>query len=103
MFADILHHPIEAADIHETGALGCAVALAYATGAASSVEEAVKNMVHFRPIVYPQKKLRDYYDARYELYLKTAQALDGLWPEMRAAIENLGVNPGSPCVKSNEK
>lgn len=86
MFADILGYPVETADIRETGAFGCAVMLAAAEGDAPSVEDAVRRMVRFRPVVYPRAEYRSYYDRRYRLYLNTIESLDGLWQEMRREL-----------------
>lgn len=83
MFADILGYPIESAEINETGAFGCAILLAYASGGAESIEAAVKRMTRFKPVVYPRAAYRAYYNERYRLYLETIQALDGLWADLR--------------------
>ena len=86
MFADILGYPVEAADIRETGAFGCAVMLAAATGAVPSAEDAVRRMVRFRPTVYPRMEYQAYYERRYQLYLRTIESLDGLWADMRREL-----------------
>ncbi len=87
MFADILQLPIETVDAEETGALGCAVALAAATGAYANIEEAVKGMCRISEPVMPNRELKEIYDKKYDLYKKTIACLDGLWDDMQSLIE----------------
>lgn len=87
MFADVLSLPVETVEVNETGALGCAIAVAAALGDYGSVEEAARNMCRVAPAVAPRAELRDVYDRKYALYQKTIACLDGLWDDMQRLIE----------------
>ena len=84
MFADILGYPIRVSPVQETGALGCAIAAAAACGCKASLEQAIREMVQLSRPILPDPALKAHYDARYALYLKTMQALDGVWSDYRA-------------------
>ncbi|MDD5017978.1 MAG: carbohydrate kinase [Eubacteriales bacterium] len=79
MFADILETPIEIIDVNESGAFGCAIACAVATGRYASAEDAVKDMCRVSNFVEPNKQTADLYRARYRIYLKLIEALDDVW------------------------
>lgn len=87
MFADVLSLPVETVEVNETGALGCAIAVAAALGDYGSVEEAARNMCRVAPAVAPRSELREIYDRKYALYQKTIACLDGLWDDMQRLIE----------------
>lgn len=87
MFADIMQLPVETVEVNETGALGCAIAAAYAVGDYATMEEAVANMCKLSPSVQPDPAKKDIYDKKYALYCKTIACLDGLWTEMQRLAE----------------
>ena len=87
MFADILQIPVETVQVNETGALGCAIAVAAALGEYPSLETAINAMSTINTAVEPNREYADLYDRKYALYLKTIQCLDGLWDEMQAYIQ----------------
>lgn len=87
MFADIMEMPVETVNVKETGALGCAIAAAVAVGNYPSIDEAAKAMCHIGRRVEPNEKNYDIYRRKYDLYLKTIDALDGLWSDMQSFIE----------------
>ena len=86
MFADILQLPIETVEVNETGALGCAMAVAVAIGDQPSLSEAAGYMSSVGSAVLPDPELKILYDKKYELYKKTIDCQDSLWPEMQAII-----------------
>lgn len=87
MFADILGLPVETAPVNETGALGCAIAAAAATGVYPSLSEACAAMCPAGERVLPDPKAHEAYRKRYALYRRINECLDGLWDEMRACVE----------------
>lgn len=87
MFADIMQLPIETVQAEEAGALGCAIASAVATGAYSSMDEAVENMTVVNTAIQPNPELADIYNRKYQLYVKTIECLDGLWDTMQELVE----------------
>lgn len=87
IFADVLEMPIETVDADETGALGCAIAVAAAVGDYGSIEEAAKAMCRVSPAVVPDPGRSELYRQKYAMYLKTAESLDGLWDSMQSFIE----------------
>ena len=89
MFADIdiMNLPIVTVDANETGALGCAIAVAAATGKYASLADAAAHMSRFSEPVLPNPEKVGIYEKKYRLYLKATQCLDSLWPQMQALIE----------------
>lgn len=87
MFADILQLPIETVNVSETGALGCAIAVAVAVGDYPDIETAVNNMCNISPAVYPDKTKAEIYNRKYNLYKKVIVCLDPLWESMQTLIE----------------
>ena len=87
MFADILGLPVETAPVNETGALGCAIAAAAATGVYPSLSEACAAMCPAGERVLPDPRAHEAYQKRYALYRRINECLDGLWNEMRACVE----------------
>lgn len=79
MFADILQLPVTTIDVNETGALGCAIAAAVATGTYASFEDAIKAMVKTKATYTPRSENSRYYLERYEIYRKVIDALDPVW------------------------
>lgn len=88
MFADILGLPVETAPVNETGALGCAIAAAAATGVYPSLSEACAAMCPAGDRVLPDARAHAAYEKRYALYRRVNECLDGLWDEMRECVEN---------------
>jgi len=88
MFADILQMPVETVSVNETGALGCAIAVAAATGEYPDLRTAVENMCTVLPPVIPDPARREIYEKKYRLYLKTINCLDTLWDDMQDLIRN---------------
>ena len=87
MFADILGLPVETVDVNETGALGCAISVAAATGAYPSLAEAGKAMCPVGMRVEPNAEAHAAYDRRYRLYKRIIECLDPLWDDMRKCVE----------------
>ena len=87
MFADIMNMPIVTVDANETGALGCAISVAAATGEYASLAEAAANMSSFSNPVYPNPEKVAVYEKKYRLYRKAIECLDGLWPQMQDLID----------------
>lgn len=84
MFADVMKLPVESVDVNETGAAGCAIIGAAASGVCESVEEAVKKMCRTGEPVLPNPRNSAIYDEKYALYCKTIDALDGLWDSIQS-------------------
>ena len=87
MFADIMNMPIVTVAANETGALGCAISVAAATGEYASLAEAAANMSSFSAPVYPNPEKTAIYEKKYQLYRKAIECLDGLWPQMQDLID----------------
>ena len=87
MFADIMNMPIVTVDANETGALGCAISVAAATGEYASLAEAAAGMSSFSEPVYPNPEKVAVYEKKYQLYRKAVECLDGLWPQMQDLID----------------
>ena len=86
MFADICQLPVETVDAKETGALGCAMTAAVAVGEFPSFAEAAKTMVKAKGRFTPNPLRAESYRARYEIYLKSIQALDPIWSDVQALV-----------------
>ncbi len=87
MFADVMNLPVETVNVNETGALGCAIAAAAATGAYASLAEAAQSMCDLSAPVYPRAEKRAVYDKKYALYCKAIRCLDPLWTQMQELVE----------------
>lgn len=87
MFADVMDMPVETVPAAETGALGCAVAAAAATGRYASPAEAAGRMCAVSAAVYPRPEAVAAYEKKYRLYLRAIECLNGLWPDMQDLIE----------------
>ena len=87
MFADVMKLPAETVASGETGALGCAIAAAVATGEYPDLNTAVESMTAVARRYEPDAKKTAVYDRKYRLYVRTLEQLDGLWDEMQAMIE----------------
>ena len=87
MFADILGLPVETVDVNETGALGCAIAAAAATGSYPTLAEAAEAMCPTGARVEPDMKAHAAYDRRYQMYKRIIECLDPLWDDMQKCVE----------------
>ena len=87
MFADILGLPVETVDVNETGALGCAIAAAAATGAYPSLADACAAMSPTGARFEPDMAAHACYDRRYALYRRITECLDPVWDDMRRCVE----------------
>jgi len=70
IIADILQMPVETLECSEACALGAAMLGAAALNAYPSVEAASLSMTCTKDQYVPQKKFAEYYDEKFELYLK---------------------------------
>ena len=87
IFADTLQMPIETVTADETGALGCAIAAAFAVGDFPTLNDAVKAMCQVAPAVLPDPSKAEIYRKKYALYQKTIDCLNPLWDDMQDLIE----------------
>ena len=87
MFADVLQVPVQTLQANETGALGCAIATAAATGEYPSLDEAIAHMAAFSDVIRPDPAKAEIYNAKYHLYLRAIDCLDGLWDDMQKLVE----------------
>ena len=90
MFADVMNLPVETVDVGETGALGCAIAIAAAVGDYDSVNDAADHMCRIGSPVMPRQDAHDGYEKKYQLYRKVIDALDGVWSDMQDIISAEG-------------
>lgn len=88
MFADILGLPVETVVVNETGALGCAIAVAVATGEYASLEEAGQAMCPIGNRVEPSMDAHNAYNRRYQVYKRVIECLDPLWNDLRKCVED---------------
>ncbi|MBE5847365.1 MAG: carbohydrate kinase [Lachnospiraceae bacterium] len=86
MFADVMNLPVETVDVGETGALGCAIAIAAAVGDYESVGDAASHMCRINDAIRPRQWAHDEYEKKYQLYKKVIEALDGVWYDMQDII-----------------
>ncbi|MBR4831950.1 MAG: carbohydrate kinase [Butyrivibrio sp.] len=86
MFADVMNLPVETVDVGETGALGCAIAIATAVGDYKDVTDAANHMCRINEAIKPRQWAHDDYEKKYELYKSVIAALDGVWSEMQDII-----------------
>lgn len=89
MFADITQLHVERVTAQETGTLGCAMLGAVATGEYSSLDEAADNMCELVEPVMPNPELKETYDKKYAMYLKTIECLDSLWDDIQRYKDSL--------------
>ena len=92
MFADVMNLTVEAVDVNETGALGCAVICAVACGAYATLAEAADAMCGMSPAVKPIPRNVSIYEQKYALYKKAIEALDPYWDELRSMRETLEIS-----------
>lgn len=87
MFADVMGLPVETVAANETGALGCAIAIAAAVGDYPSLHQAAGTMCSVTARLEPDGAAHRIYEEKYRLYCKTIHCLEKLWPEMQIAVE----------------
>ena len=87
MFADVLGLPVETVEVNETGALGCAIAVAAALGDYPTLHDAAQNMCTVSSAVYPNPEISSY-EEKYKLYRKTIACLNDLWDDMERILAN---------------
>ena len=87
MFADVLQLPVQTVLANETGALGCAIAVAAAVGDYADLSAAARGMCKVAQCVQPDPKKAGIYAEKYALYCKTIECLDPLWEQMQQLIE----------------
>lgn len=87
MFADVMNMPVETVAAGETGALGCAIAVAAALGHYSSPADAAAHMCTISDTVYPRPDAVAAYEKKYQLYLRAITCLNDFWPAMQDLIE----------------
>ncbi|MEE3419737.1 MAG: FGGY-family carbohydrate kinase [Lachnospiraceae bacterium] len=87
MFADVLGYSVETVAANEVGALGIAVGCAVATGEYADLDEAVAKMTGVSKRFEPNPAVKDIYDRKYALYVKTVECLDPLWDDMQALVD----------------
>lgn len=83
MFADVLNLPVERVTANETGALGCAIAIATAVGDAATLADAAKKMCRISNVVYPNPDAVKAYEKKFVLYEKTVACLNDIWDYMK--------------------
>ncbi len=86
MFADVMNLPVETVDVGETGALGCAIAIATAIGDYKDVTDAANHMCRINKPIYPREWAHKEYEKKYKLYKHVIEALDPVWSDMQEII-----------------
>ncbi|MBO4903061.1 MAG: carbohydrate kinase [Lachnospiraceae bacterium] len=86
MFADVMNLPVETVDVDETGALGCAIAVATAVGDYENVADAANHMCRINNVILPRPWAHADYEKKYKVYRKVIYALDGVWADMQDII-----------------
>lgn len=87
IFSDVLQLPVETVNVNETGALGCAIAVAAAVGDYDTLENAASKMCKVSQKVFPNPKYASIYHRKYELYQNAISCLDPFWDGMQDLIE----------------
>jgi len=86
MLTDIIQIPIETVNVNETGALGCALAVAVAVGDYPDLNTAVGGMCEISKPYIPNAERKEIYDRKYKMFLRTVQCLNGLWDELQELV-----------------
>lgn len=79
IFAQVCGYPVCVSKIKQTGTLGCAIVGAVAVGDYPDLDTASAEMVHLSEPLRPGEREKNCYNKKYELYKKTAKALDNVW------------------------
>ena len=80
-----MQHPVEVVDVHETGTLGCAIAVA--AGDYASFSDAAKHVVTIKEMLQPNPDNLASYEAKYAMYLQVLTALDPIWDNMQKLMD----------------
>lgn len=83
IFADVMQQPVETVRADETGALGCAIGVAFALGDYESIEQACAHMCATASHIVPRTENADIYRKKYELYKSAISQLDPLWSKIQ--------------------
>ena len=86
LFADVLRLPVVVAEVDEAAAWGAALCAGTGVGRYASPVEAARRLTSARATYRPEPKRSEELDARYGVYLRLAEALKPLWPD----VESLG-------------
>lgn len=73
--ADAMNVEVATLTCKHAGALGCAMACAYALGCYGSMEEAGQNMAHIKDVIQPNPTYKTAYDEKFELYKELRMSL----------------------------
>ncbi len=73
--ADAMQAEVATLTCKQAGALGCAVAGAYALGCYAGMEEAGKNMARLHETIAPETEYKNFYDEKYGLYQELHNSL----------------------------
>ena len=87
MFSDAIGKEIEISEADEVGTLGCAMMAGVGTGCYHDVYDAVERCVHIRKTYYPNPTKYQYYQKKYEIYLRILRVLDPLWKDIVSVVE----------------
>lgn len=87
MFADIMEYPVAVMDVNETGALGCAMTAAVATGRYEDFGQAAQEMVQRSATIQPRPEYAEIYRRKYNIYKKVLLSLDNLWDNITDLME----------------
>ena len=79
MFADVMNMPVETSAADETGALGCAIAVAAALGDYPDIATAAAKMCGMKKPVLPRAEAVPAYEEKYQRYLKAIRCLHDFW------------------------
>ena len=82
MFADCFQVPVQIPEGSELGALGAAIAAGVAVKCFGSYEEACGKMVRFSRTQKPDPAQKDYYNQKFERYMKILAGMDPVWKEI---------------------
>ncbi len=86
IFADTLQLSIETVAANETGALGCAIAVAVAVGDYDNITAACTHMCNIVSVSLPNLDKAAVYEKKYHLYKRAIECLDPLWDNMQALV-----------------
>lgn len=82
IFADVLGMPIECVEVNETGAAGCAIIAAVASGKYKDIYEATGKMCRIQDVVYPDKSREKIMKEKYQIYCSLVGSLGTVWNKM---------------------
>ena len=79
--------PVETVEAEEMGTLGCAIAAAVAIGRYGDMAAAARDMSRVSARYLPNASRHASYEKKYALYQEAVRALEGVWPQIQAYIE----------------